>query len=87
MVKYRLHIMFVIFSQIIFSEENIKNINVITTNDIHGMLGEQDATFMNPNFPPKIIGFSALYKYLDDIRGEELNDIIVFDGGNFFQWE
>ena len=42
-------------------------IDVITTNDLHGFLGEQDAYFMNPNFPPKILGASALYKYIKDI--------------------
>ena len=63
-------------------------IDVITTNDLHGFLGEQDAYFMNPNFPPKILGASALYKYIKDIESElpnESDDILIFDGGNFFQ--
>ena len=63
-------------------------IDVITTNDLHGFLGEQDAYFMNPNFPPKILGASALYKYIKDIEEElpnESDDILIFDGGNFFQ--
>ena len=63
-------------------------IDVITTNDLHGFLGEQDAYFMNPNFPPKILGSSALYKYIKDIEAElpnESDDILIFDGGNFFQ--
>jgi len=36
--------------------DSSKSIQIITTNDIHGMLGDQDAVFMNPNFPPKIVG-------------------------------
>ena len=63
-------------------------IDVITTNDLHGFLGEQDAYFMNPNFPPKILGASALYKYIKDIEAElpnQSDDILIFDGGNFFQ--
>ena len=63
-------------------------IDVITTNDLHGFLGEQDAYFMNPNFPPKILGASALYKYIKDIEVKlpnQSDDILIFDGGNFFQ--
>ena len=63
-------------------------IDVITTNDLHGFLGEQDAYFMNPNFPPKIVGAAALYKYVKDIEKNMANksdDILILDGGNFFQ--
>ena len=63
-------------------------LSFITTKDLHGFLGDQDANFMNPNFPPKIIGASALYKYIKDIEAEmsnKSNDILILDGGNFFQ--
>ena len=63
-------------------------INVITTNDIHGMIGEQEAAFMNPNFPPTIIGGSAYYKYVRDLENELSGRdkvILTLDGGNFFQ--
>jgi len=76
----------IFFSLSLFAEESY--IDVITTNDLHGFLGEQDAHFMNPNFPPKIVGASALYKYIQDIEKELPNksdDILIFDGGNFFQ--
>tara|TARA_B110000263_G_scaffold40646_1_gene32392 strand:+ start:5524 stop:7416 length:1893 start_codon:yes stop_codon:yes gene_type:complete len=74
------------FSLSLFAKESF--IDVITTNDLHGFLGEQDAYFMNPNFPPKIVGASALYKYIKDVEKKLPNksdDILIFDGGNFFQ--
>ncbi|SVD14252.1 uncharacterized protein METZ01_LOCUS367106, partial [marine metagenome] len=63
-------------------------INLITTNDIHGVIGEQKANFMNPQYPPTIIGGAAFAKYMDDLRVEiqtTEEEILVLDGGNFFQ--
>ena len=54
------------FCQIIFSNEII--IDLITTNDIHGVVQKQKAYFMNPEYPPTIIGGAALSKYLDELR-------------------
>ena len=31
-------------------------IDLITTNDIHGVIQDQKAYFMNPQYPPNIIG-------------------------------
>ena len=69
-----------------FSEN--KSLNVITTNDMHGFINEQDALFMNPNFPPKIMGGAALYEYINNIKeksSQGLDDMLILDGGNFFQ--
>ena len=63
-------------------------INLIATNDIHGVIGEQKANFMNPQYPPTIIGGAAFAKYMDTLRMEIHSSgegIIVLDGGNFFQ--
>ena len=73
---------FISFSFIL--SKNINSINVVTTNDIHGMLAEQEATFMNPNFPPTIIGAAGFETYLQDLQEIE-NDFLLLDGGNFFQ--
>ena len=67
---------------------NDQYIDVITTNDMHGVLNVQDALFMNPNFPPKIMGGAALYEYINNIKeksSEGLDDMLILDGGNFFQ--
>ncbi len=63
-------------------------INLITTNDMHGMIGEQKANFMNPQYPPTIIGGAAFSKYMDELRIEIQSikeGLLVLDGGNFFQ--
>ena len=86
MVKVNFNILFLLFICFLFPSKEKKAINILTTNDIHGMLGEQDATFINPNFPPKIIGSSGFYKYVKDLeKNSSKNNILIFDGGNFFQ--
>ena len=37
-------------------------INLISTNDIHGVIATQEATFMNPLYPPTIVGGEAFKK-------------------------
>ena len=68
-------------------DEPIK-INLMFTNDLHGMIGEQDATFMNPEYPPRLMGGAAMYKYASKIKIEaqyEEEGFLMFDGGNIFQ--
>lgn len=63
-------------------------INLVTTNDIHGVLASQTANFMNPNYPPTIVGAAAFSKYVDELRiSAEQNGegLLILDGGNFFQ--
>ena len=63
-------------------------INLVTTNDIHGMISTQTANFMNPQYPPTILGGAAFSKYVDDLRDEVNKNgegILILDGGNFFQ--
>ena len=63
-------------------------INLITTNDIHGVIAPQKANFMNPEYPPTIIGGAAFSKYVDDLRDDIEHTgegILILDGGNFFQ--
>tara|TARA_B100000614_G_scaffold80801_1_gene72256 strand:+ start:4533 stop:6377 length:1845 start_codon:yes stop_codon:yes gene_type:complete len=77
-------IFFLLIFNFIFSE--ITTIDLITTNDMHGFINEQDAYFMNPQYPPKIIGGSGFYNYLNELKKKEKSeDILIVDGGNFFQ--
>ena len=72
----------------LFSVTLSKDIHIITTNDVHGVIAPQKAYFMNPNFPPDILGWAAFYKYVKNLRIEaENNDeaVLLLDGGNFFQ--
>ena len=59
------------------------NIDLITTNDIHGSISKQKAYFMNPKFAPTIIGGSGLHEYIKN--SVDMNSTLIFDGGNFFQ--
>ena len=63
-------------------------INLVTTNDIHGMIAPQKANFMNPQYPPTILGGAAFSKYVDELRDEVNNNgegLLILDGGNIFQ--
>ena len=63
-------------------------INLVTTNDIHGMISSQTANFMNPQYPPTILGGAAFSKYVDELRDEADNNVeglLILDGGNIFQ--
>jgi len=63
-------------------------INLVTTNDIHGMISTQTANFMNPQYPPTILGGAAFSKYVDELRDEINNNgegLLILDGGNIFQ--
>ena len=65
-------------------------INLVTTNDIHGMIAPQKANFMNPQYPPTTLGGAAFSKYVDELRKEiqSIGDgILILDGGNFFPGE
>ena len=65
-----------------------KDIHLITTNDVHGVIAPQKAYFMNPNFPPDILGWAAYYKYVKNLRIEAKHNneaVLLLDGGNFFQ--
>ena len=76
----KLTLILLLFSLSLFPKDSF--IDVITTNDLHGFLGDQDAHFMNPNFPPKIVGASALYKYIKNIESkmsDKSNDILILD--------
>ena len=67
---------------------DIIKINLISTNDIHGVIASQKANFMNPQYPPTILGGAAFSKYVDEIRMETNKNkegLLILDGGNFFQ--
>ena len=81
------HLLFTLFLIGPIHTEPIK-INLLTTNDIHGMISPQTANFMNPQYPPTILGGAAFSKYVDELRDEVNNNgegLLILDGGNIFQ--
>ena len=80
--------LFFLFFLISFSLAGPIKINLVATNDIHGVISPQKAAFMNPLYPPDILGGAAFSKYLDEMRikAEKNNEgFLLLDGGNFFQ--
>ena len=65
--------LFIIFLSI-FSFSFSMDVDLLTTNDLHGFIAEQYAYFMNPHNPPKIIGGSGLYKYIDENIDKKCHD-------------
>ena len=61
------------------------SIEIISTNDLHGNIAPQKAWFMNPNFPPDIVGGAGLKYYVEESRKISDEEILIFDAGNFFQ--
>ena len=81
-------ILFFNFIFILFIHAETIKINLVSTNDLHGVITKQEANFMNPQYPPIILGGAAFSKYVDDLKNEALEmdeGIIILDGGNFFQ--
>jgi len=83
MVKHFRYIIFIISICVCFPQNN--SIDIITTNDIHGFIDEQTAHFINPHHPPHIIGGSGFIKYVNEIKNESDSNLLILDGGNFFQ--
>ena len=78
--------LFLLISLLGFGKE-IK-FHVLFTNDIHGGIVEQDATFMNPNFPPVLGGGATMKKYVDKVREEAAKngeEVFLVDAGDIFQ--
>ena len=53
-------------------------IDLITTNDIHGVIQDQKAYFMNPQYPPNIIGGSGFYNYVSKLK-QDTDNLILLD--------
>ena len=75
----------VLVSLIVCSSIFSIDIEVITTNDLHGNIAPQKAWFMNPSFPPDIIGGAGLLKYVNENNKKSDSEVLIFDAGNFFQ--
>ncbi|MDZ7796061.1 MAG: bifunctional UDP-sugar hydrolase/5'-nucleotidase [Candidatus Marinimicrobia bacterium] len=70
-----------------FPDEDFQRITVIFTNDIHGGIQRTEATFMNPQFPPKIGSAPALVRYVQQVREKAEKEgfgVLLIDQGDFF---
>ncbi len=65
-----------------------QRIYIFYTNDLHGGITEQEADFLNPDFPPILGGGAAAANIIFQYRkqAEQNGDIVlVFDAGDMFQ--
>src|SRR6188474_3698192 len=64
-------------------------LHLIYTNDIHGHVAPEGATFMNPNFPPPLGGGASAATYIQKIRAEVAGDpnagVLLVDAGDVWQ--
>ena len=84
------NILFIIFISAIlftvFGQE--QNLIIFYTNDLHGGITEQEAEFLNPDFPPILGGGAAAANIIFQARKKAEktgNVVLVFDAGDIFQ--
>jgi 2',3'-cyclic-nucleotide 2'-phosphodiesterase (5'-nucleotidase family) len=69
-------------------DDGIMRLSVVFTNDIHGGIDPQGATFMNREFPPPLGGGASAMTYIGRLRErakEEGGHVLLFDQGDIFQ--
>jgi 2',3'-cyclic-nucleotide 2'-phosphodiesterase (5'-nucleotidase family) len=66
----------------------IVRLTVVHTNDIHGGIDPAEATYMNPDFPPKLGGGASMVTFLRTVR-EDVESrgghFLLVDAGDIFQ--
>ncbi|HES59778.1 MAG TPA: multifunctional 2',3'-cyclic-nucleotide 2'-phosphodiesterase/5'-nucleotidase/3'-nucleotidase, partial [Caldithrix sp.] len=70
------------------ADDDNLNIYICYTNDIHGGITEQEADFLNPNFPPMLGGGASAANIIFEYRkrARENGDIfLLLDAGDIFQ--
>jgi 2',3'-cyclic-nucleotide 2'-phosphodiesterase (5'-nucleotidase family) len=68
--------------------DSVRNLHIFFVNDVHGGIAEQDAEFLNPDFPPRLAGGSAIAYMVQQYREKaKKNDdiVLVLDAGDMFQ--
>jgi len=79
---YKVPLCIIYLFKIIMASDFLE-IDVITTNDLRGVIEPQKAYFMNPSYPPDIIGGAGFARYLKDFS--EKKDFLLVDAGNFYR--
>ena len=76
-----------LFAESTFRLTNIRRSPYLYTNDVHGGIPRTEATFMNPQFPPKIGAGPAIAHYVKQVREQaeaEGSGVLLIDEGDFF---
>ena len=62
-------------------------LDVLYTSDIHGHIGRDAATFLNPEFPPPLGGGASAATYIQQVRSEDSaqgRHMLLLDSGDIF---
>lgn len=82
------YIFLILFSIILTAQAGDQKLYIFYTNDVHGGITEQDAEFLNPDFPPLLGGGAAAANLIFKYRkmAEQTGDIVMLvDAGDMFQ--
>ena len=68
---------------------DVIRVHLVWTNDVHGHVAPEGATFMNPNFPPPLGGGASAAAYVDRLRQRVAarpdETVILVDAGDTWQ--
>ena len=76
------------FTIAIAAENDNLNIYICYTNDVHGGITEQEADFLNPDFPPMLGGGASAANIIFEYRKKAKEDgdiFLLLDAGDIFQ--
>ncbi len=69
-------------------DDGVLELDILYTSDIHGHIARDEATFLNPNFPPPLGGAATATAYIEKARAEAAaagRPLVLFDSGDLFQ--
>ncbi len=75
------------FAAGLWAQNSAEKIYVFYSNDLRGGIEEQEAVYMNPNFPPILGGGASAYSIISKYRKQaeqQGNHVLLLDAGNIF---
>ncbi len=70
------------------SDADVIRLHLVWTNDVHGHVAPEGATFMNPDFPPPLGGGASAARYVGQLRAqaaERGEGVLLVDAGDTWQ--
>ncbi len=71
----------------VWAQKTPENIYLFYSNDLRGGIEEQEAVYMNPNFPPILGGGASAYSIISKYRKQAArqgDQVLLLDAGNIF---
>ncbi len=70
------------------SADDVIRLHLVWTNDVHGHVAPEGATFMNPDFPPPLGGGASASRYIEQLRAQAAlrgEGVLLVDAGDTWQ--